>query len=161
LRKQAFSAEIDFVAPAGAPTAHQAVTVTVVYAMYDGLPLYEKHVVVWKSVFLARRFMLKESEYVPRQARDEHRERLRTKMCLQVSVDPAANVKVKVDALTTDVSENGLLRPFYGLKLSFCQDRLGTNIGKALKKRAVFLRCYTSPMKPWATGVRKRLFCAG
>jgi hypothetical protein len=81
-------------------------------------------------------------------------------MCLQVSVDPAANVKVKVDALTTDVSENGLLRPFYGLKLSFCQDRLGTNIGKALKKRAVFLRCYTSPMKPWATGVRKRVFCA-
>ena len=78
MRKQAFSAEIDFVAPAGAPTAHQAVTVTVVYAMYDGLPLYEKHVVVWKSVCLARRFMLKESEYVPRQARDEHREHSKT-----------------------------------------------------------------------------------
>jgi hypothetical protein len=38
--------EIDFVAPAHAPPAHQAVTVTIVYAMYDGLPLYEKHVVV-------------------------------------------------------------------------------------------------------------------
>lgn len=38
--------EIDFVAPAHAPLAHQAVTVTVVYAMYDGLPLYEKHVMI-------------------------------------------------------------------------------------------------------------------
>ena len=38
--------EIDFVAPAAAPAAHRAVTVTVVYAMFDGLPAYEKHVVV-------------------------------------------------------------------------------------------------------------------
>jgi hypothetical protein len=59
LRKQAFSAEIDFVAPAGAPTAHQAVTVTVVYAMYDGLPLYEKHVVVWKKRLFGAPFYAK------------------------------------------------------------------------------------------------------
>ena len=32
--------------PPTAPAAHEAVTVTVVYAIYDGLPLYEKHVVV-------------------------------------------------------------------------------------------------------------------
>ena len=38
--------EIDFVAPVAAPAAHRAVTVTVVYAMFDGLPAYEKHVVV-------------------------------------------------------------------------------------------------------------------
>ena len=38
--------EIDFVAPAAAPAAHRAVTVTVVYAMFDGLPAYEKHAVV-------------------------------------------------------------------------------------------------------------------
>lgn len=38
--------EIDFAAPDDAPTAHQGVVVTVVYAMYDNLPLYEKHVVV-------------------------------------------------------------------------------------------------------------------
>jgi len=38
--------EVDFAAPAGAPAAHAAVVVTVVYAMYDNLPLFEKHVVV-------------------------------------------------------------------------------------------------------------------
>jgi len=38
--------EIDFVAPAGAPVAHQSVVVTVVYAMYENLPLYEKHIEV-------------------------------------------------------------------------------------------------------------------
>ena len=39
--------EIDFVAPANvAVAAHKDVVVTVVYAMYDNLPLYEKYVVV-------------------------------------------------------------------------------------------------------------------
>ena len=36
--------EIDFVAPEDAPAAHRGVTVTVVYALFDGLPVYEKHV---------------------------------------------------------------------------------------------------------------------
>ena len=38
--------EIDFVAPSTARASHRAVTVTVVYAMYANLPLYEKWVVV-------------------------------------------------------------------------------------------------------------------
>ena len=38
--------EIDFGAPSSAPAAHQGVVVTVVYAMYDGLPLYAKWAVV-------------------------------------------------------------------------------------------------------------------
>mmetsp|Transcript_39281 Transcript_39281/g.126227 ORF Transcript_39281/g.126227 Transcript_39281/m.126227 type:complete len:761 (-) Transcript_39281:56-2338(-) len=37
---------VDFVAPEGAPAAHRDVVVTVVYALYRGLPLYEKHVAV-------------------------------------------------------------------------------------------------------------------
>jgi hypothetical protein len=41
--------ELDFAAPASAPPAHRNVTVTVVYSLYDGLPLYEKHVVVSNS----------------------------------------------------------------------------------------------------------------
>jgi hypothetical protein len=40
------SLEIDFTAPACAPIEHQSVVVTVVYAVYDGLPVYEKHIVV-------------------------------------------------------------------------------------------------------------------
>lgn len=38
--------EIDFVAPASAPPAHRGVVITVIYALYQGIPLYEKHVVV-------------------------------------------------------------------------------------------------------------------
>ena len=38
--------ELDFAAPASARPEHGNVTVTVVYSMYDNLPLYEKHVVV-------------------------------------------------------------------------------------------------------------------
>ena len=38
--------QLDFAAPGSALHAHRNVTVTVVYSMYDGLPLYEKHVVV-------------------------------------------------------------------------------------------------------------------
>ena len=37
---------VDFVAPEGAPAAHRDVVVTVVDALYRGLPLYEKHVAV-------------------------------------------------------------------------------------------------------------------
>jgi hypothetical protein len=38
--------EIDFEAPESAPPPHNAVVITVVYSMYNGIPLYEKHVVV-------------------------------------------------------------------------------------------------------------------
>jgi hypothetical protein len=38
--------EIDFIAPQSAIAAHQDVVVTVVYTMYDNLPLYEKHIVI-------------------------------------------------------------------------------------------------------------------
>ena len=35
------------------------------------------------------------------------------------------------------VSKHGLFEPFYVQKPTFCQDRLGTNIGKARNKRTV------------------------
>ena len=38
--------ELEFAAPASAVAAHRNVTVTVVYSMYDRIPVYEKHVVV-------------------------------------------------------------------------------------------------------------------
>ena len=42
-------------------------------------------------------------------------------------------------ALTVHVRENGLFEPFLHQKRTFYSDRLGTNIGKALKKQTVFL----------------------
>ena len=38
--------EIDFVPTTSAPAAHKSVVVTVVYTMYDNLPMYEKHIVI-------------------------------------------------------------------------------------------------------------------
>ena len=35
---------INFTAPPSAPPAHRAVTITVVYSLYDGVPVFEKHV---------------------------------------------------------------------------------------------------------------------
>ena len=40
---------VNFSAPHSAPPAHRDVTITVVYALYDGVPVFEKHVIVSSS----------------------------------------------------------------------------------------------------------------
>ena len=101
------------------------------------------------SHYTLKRFVL------PRQARDKHRKSLRQKRprLLQEMVFTTfaivlgtlfnawliGSVTKSLDrrsAMEDEVSKASFVAPFYSKQPNDCQDRLGTSIGKALKKRA-------------------------
>jgi hypothetical protein len=103
-------------------------------------------------------FILK-TEYFPRQARDKHRQRFNDNSCFcrawrqapglvpgssycgHIVVANGAEQSAQSFTLQVRRETVFLFSPLFILKMtSFCQDRLGTNIGKALKTRL----CYRS-----------------
>ena len=61
------------------------------------------------------------------------------------------------------VSKNGLFEPFIHKKRTFYQGRLGTNIGKALKKGTVFPQGLMALRddSPWMDGHQLRIEAGG
>jgi hypothetical protein len=76
------------------------------------------------------------NDHLPRQDRDEHRESSKTGRCFVfLSIAETVEISRLLDKVKTRaVCAICILKP------SFYQDRLGTNIGKALKKRTVLLQ---------------------
>jgi hypothetical protein len=86
-----------------------------------------------RGLFLFRPLFGMNMTSLPRQARDKHRKRaLKKEDNLTVFLLQAFSSL----SLLQVIAENALFAPFiYIYKRSFNQERLGTNIGKALKKR--------------------------
>ena len=96
-------------------------------------------------ILFAIPFYTENAIILPRQARDKHRERALKK---RSGVSAGNSYAVVWDCamimlllfVTVTVKQTRLLRYHFILKIIFYLDRLGTNIGKALKTRRVFLR---------------------